>query len=60
MPDRTAAGIRTLIGPPRFLIIVCPTSRNVDAVSDAIERLRLNHVPQKTPVTRENRSRATN
>src|SRR5262245_31581377 len=58
--DRSAAGISTLIGPPRLAIIKRPTSRNVPGVIAAIERLRLNHVPQKTPVTRENSSSVTN
>jgi hypothetical protein len=41
----------TAMGPPRFAIIVWPTSRKVEAVIELIERLRLNHVPQKTPTT---------
>jgi hypothetical protein len=47
----SVAGISTLMGPPRFAIIVCPTSRNVPGVMDATDRLRLNHVPQNTPAT---------
>jgi hypothetical protein len=52
--------ISTLIGPPRLVIIKRPTSRNVPGVIAAIDRLRLNHVPQNTPVTRENTSSVTN
>src|SRR5215470_8148739 len=53
MPERTAEGISTLMGRPRLPIIVRPTSRNVCGVIDPIERLKLNHVPQKTPATSE-------
>ena len=45
------ADISRLMGPPRFAIIVCPISRNVAGVIDAIDRLRLNHVPRNTPGT---------
>jgi hypothetical protein len=41
----SAAGISTLIDPPRLPIMMWPTSRNVDGVIVSIERLRLNHVP---------------
>ena len=47
------------IGHARFLIIVRPISRNVSGVIDAMERLRLNQVPQKTPATRERRNMLT-
>ena len=40
-----------LIGRPRFEIMILPISRKVAAVIASIERLKLNHVPQNTPVT---------
>ena len=49
--ERMDAGNRMLIGRPRFEIMILPTSRNVAAVMASIERLKLNHVPQNTPVT---------
>jgi len=48
------------IGHARLWIIVFPISRNVLGVIEAMERLRLNHVPQKTPVTRTSRRRLMN
>ena len=48
------------MGPPRFAIIVCPISRNAAGVIDAMDRLRLNHVPQNTPATSVNRLIVTN
>jgi hypothetical protein len=58
--DTSAAGMSTLMGRPRLAIINRPTSRKVPGVIADIDRLRLNQVPQKTPVTRENRSNVTN
>jgi hypothetical protein len=47
-----------------FLGLVTPgelvASRNVAGVIEEIERLRLNHVPQKTPTTSEYRNTLTN
>jgi len=50
--QRRAAGISALIAAPRLPIVMCPTSGRVAGVMAAIERLRLNQVPQNTPVTR--------
>ncbi len=53
--DTVVTGISTLMGPARLAIIVCPTSRKVGGVMAAMDRLRLNHVPQNTPATSMNR-----
>ncbi len=47
-----APGIRNRIGIARLLIIAWPVSKNVSAEIVEIERLRENHVPQKTPATK--------
>jgi hypothetical protein len=42
-------GMSARIGPPRFAIIVWPMSKNVSGRIDAIDGLRLNHVPPEDP-----------
>jgi hypothetical protein len=47
-----APGMRKRIGKARFPIMAWPVSRKVAGDIAAMERLRENHVPQNTPVTR--------
>jgi hypothetical protein len=47
----SAAGINRLIGLARLAIIVWPMSRKTSGAIDEMDRLRLNHVPQNTPIT---------
>ena len=53
--DTSDSGIKTRIGMARLPIAVCPISRNVWGRNPSMLRLRANHVPQKTPITKANK-----
>ena len=52
--------MRIRIDFARFRTIVRPISRNPAGLIDAIERLRLNQVPQRTPETNAKRKMLRN
>src|SRR5215510_5749380 len=58
--DATVDSIKAGMTGARFAIIACPMSRNVGMLNDAMERLRLSHVPHITPATSIARASVTN
>src|SRR5215831_9797655 len=54
--DAREVGIKMRIGTARLRIAVCPISRNVCGRNATMLRLNANQVPQKTPITKENKT----
>src|SRR5262245_22163449 len=58
--DATVDSVKAGMTGARFAIIAWPMSRNVGMLNDAMERLRLSHVPHITPATSIARASVTN
>jgi hypothetical protein len=57
---RMVNGIRIRMGTARFRMITFPMARKLSAVNFSMDLLRENQVPQKTPVTSNNKARDIN